>query len=229
MKRLIIIISTFISLLVVKNLLWLFGVGSFYIILGEIFIVGLFILLAYKLFNVLKFINTDDLTGTYNRKYFFEELKKEIERTKRQDNYLSLCMFDLDDFKAINDGYGHFLGDIVLKEFSDIVLSNIREYDIFARLGGEEFALLIVDNNKDYAYKVCERIRKKVEEKKFDTNIQMTISIGIANWKDCDNMDTLYEKADNAMYESKNKGKNITTIWKNGIVKDGTSKTCEED
>lgn len=229
MKKFIIIIATFISLIIIKDLLWIFGVGPLYVILGEVLLVGLFILLTYRLFKALEFINTDDLTGTYNRKYFFDQLKKEIEKTKRQDNYLSLCMFDLDDFKTINDGYGHFLGDMVLKEFSDIVLNNIREYDVFARLGGEEFALLITDNNKEYAYEVCERIRKKVEEKRFNTNISMTISIGIANWKECDNIDTLYEKADKAMYESKSKGKNATTIWQNGIVKNGTLESCEED
>lgn len=229
MKKFIILVLFFIILTVAKSLFLIFGMGSF-VVLCDILLSGLFILLVTKLYSVLRIVNIDDLTGSYNRKHFFDMLRKETEKAKRQQNNLSLCMFDLDDFKSINDRYGHFLGDATLKEFSEIVQNNIREYDLFARLGGEEFALLITDADEDYVYEVCERIRNEVKDNTFDGSVCMTISVGIAAWKEGDNIDTLYEKADKAMYESKIHGKNITTMWDNGIVKiNGSVKTCRED
>lgn len=203
--------------------------SSLYIAL-EAFLLLLFVLLFIKFYKTIQVVNVDDLTNTYNRKHFFDTLKKEIEKTKRQSNHLSFCMIDIDDFKTINDKFGHFVGDNILEEFANIVLDDIREYDTFARLGGEEFALLIIDNNKDYALEVCERIRKKIESNTFSTGVKLTISIGIANWEENDNIDTLYEKADKAMYESKVEGKNTTTLCKSGIINtDGFVKACTED
>lgn len=210
-------ISAIIILIISRGLF--IAIDPFYFVAGDLIIFGLFYYLSFKYRNVVKELNTDTLTGVYNRKHLFESLNREIQKAKRQNIYLSFCIIDIDDFKDINDSFGHFVGDDVLKEFSGIVLENIRSYDIFTRLGGEEFALIISDTDKNYAHEVCERVRCKVARHIFSNSIQLTISLGVATFKKDDNIDTLYEKADKALYESKFRGKNHTTIWENGIIK----------
>lgn len=163
---------------------------------------------------MLKVIHIDDLTGVYNRKHFFFQLKKEMERARRLGLDLSLCMFDLDDFKKVNDNHGHYTGDIVLSQFSSIVSDSIRKYDIFARLGGEEFGLIIVGEEDKEHCQLCERIRKTVEEYSFQEGIKLTVSIGVTKIKSDSDIDSLYKEADDAMFESKEKGKNRITIYK---------------
>lgn len=155
---------------------------------------------------------TDALTGLINRRQFNHQLDSEIARTKRYRNPLSLALFDIDDFKRINDLYGHITGDRILKELGHLILTNVRESDIAARYGGEEFALILPETGQIDSYELLERLRAMIEHTVFclpDNPMTVTISVGVAQ------MDVNYtqgfeiiEKADAALYEAKRKGKN---------------------
>ncbi len=155
---------------------------------------------------------TDPLTGSYNRLYFIKKLEEEIERAKREKAPLSFALIDLDDFKKINDTYGHKAGDIVLKEFVKTAKDFIRKIDTLARVGGEEFALILPSADVDSACKIVDRIRKSLKPIKFedDSCIPLTFSCGITSFKKDDNVDTIYHRADIALYMAKEKGKNRT-------------------
>lgn len=155
---------------------------------------------------------TDGLTGLVNRRQFNHQLQSEIARAKRHALPLSLALFDIDNFKKLNDTYGHPIGDRILKELGKLVTQNIRECDISARYGGEEFALILPETRQMEAYELLERLRALVERTVFclpDNPLTISISVGVAQ------MDfnqptavSLVEKADAALYEAKRKGKN---------------------
>jgi diguanylate cyclase (GGDEF)-like protein len=155
---------------------------------------------------------TDGLTGLVNRRQFNHQLQSEIARAKRHALPLSLALFDIDDFKKLNDTYGHPIGDRVLKDLGKLVTQNIRECDISARYGGEEFALILPETRQMEAYELLERLRALVERTVFclpDNPLTISISVGVAQ------MDfnqatavSLVEKSDAALYEAKRKGKN---------------------
>lgn len=157
--------------------------------------------------------HTDFLTGLFNRRFFYELAEKELERVKRYHKPLSLLMLDIDNFKRINDNYGHNIGDIVLKKLAEICISTIREIDIAGRLGGEEFGIVLPETQIDDAVEVAERLRKTVESAimQIDEEIlfRFTISIGAANLTgNHKNLDELMIAADKAMYFAKANGKN---------------------
>lgn len=157
---------------------------------------------------------SDYLTGLNNRRYFVELSKKELERVKRNNKPLSFLMLDIDNFKQINDTYGHNIGDIVLKNLADICIRTIREIDIAGRLGGEEFGIVLPETRIDDAVEVAERLRKAVESETMQINedivIRFTISIGAAYITGADkNFDDLMVAADRAMYAAKANGKNM--------------------
>ena len=138
----------------------------------------------------------------------------ELNRANRFSSPLSLLMLDIDFFKAVNDTHGHQVGDIALKSVADIAKSTLRDFDICARLGGEEFAVLLPETNKSQAYEVAERLRLAIENSKVPLPsgglpLTMTISIGVSSMtsKD-DNIDVLISKADKALYEAKKTGRN---------------------
>jgi len=155
---------------------------------------------------------TDGLTGLINRRQFNHRLQAEIARARRHHNPLSLALFDIDDFKKINDLYGHQVGDRILKELGALIIENVRESDIPARYGGEEFALILPETRQVEAYDLLERLRSLVERTVFclpDNPLTMSISVGVAQL----NMDNhtafeLVEEADAALYEAKKQGKN---------------------
>ena len=155
---------------------------------------------------------TDGLTDLYNHRYFQESLSQEISRQKRLKGKFSLLLLDIDDFKKLNDSYGHQAGDIVLKGISSILRSQVREVDMLARYGGEEFALLLLDTDKKGAMKMGERICRAISAQKFKLDGGMervTVSGGIACWPaDAQEKKLLLRKADRALYYSKEKGKN---------------------
>ncbi len=156
-------------------------------------------------------LSTDPLTGVYNRLYFSKKFEEEIERTKRTGRNLSFIIFDLDDFKKINDTYGHIAGDLVLKNFARSVLTAIRSIDIFARIGGEEFGLILPETDLKTAVQIAERIKKRlngVYVPEIDKKVKITFSAGIAGYRDGDNMDSIFHRADVALYRAKQKGKN---------------------
>lgn len=150
----------------------------------------------------------DALTDVHNRHMFAELFSKEVSIMKRQERPLSLLIIDLDHFKKVNDTYGHNIGDYVLKAFAQSVLSSVREADLFARWGGEEFVLLLRDASCDEAFKVAEKIRSVTEQTTFKEVGHVTCSIGITEVKPEDTLVSAVERADNALYVAKENGRN---------------------
>lgn len=161
---------------------------------------------------------TDGLTGLYNRRYFEENLSKEVTRSKRNGQPFSLIGLDLDFLKQINDKFGHAYGDIAIKTVADILKVNARSVDIAARLGGEEFSIILPGIASEGAMIAAERIRKAIEEKKLETIGHITASVGVATFPDqSDNVEEIVELTDRAMYESKRKGRNRVTLANSSI------------
>jgi len=156
---------------------------------------------------------TDGLTGLYNHRYFKEALHKEIKRAERYNLVFSLLMFDIDDFKKINDTYGHIKGDCVLKEISQIAREIFqREIDVVARYGGEEFVVILPQTTRERASIVGERLLSSVRERLWklaSLPVPVTISMGIASYPDSgESEDTIIQAADSFLYMAKKRGKN---------------------
>ncbi|MEO1784252.1 diguanylate cyclase [Thermodesulfobium sp. 4217-1] len=151
---------------------------------------------------------TDPLTSIYNRRYFLERLDEEIERIKRTSSKFSVIMLDIDNFKSINDKFGHNAGDLVLKSLSETIKDRIRKIDIFARWGGEEFVILLPETTPQKASILAEEIRVRLSNLKIEDINGITVSCGIAGSRQWDSVDSLIERADNLMYEAKAVGKN---------------------
>lgn len=154
----------------------------------------------------------DGLTGAFNRRYFMDKTEEAIAVMKRYQHPASLMIADLDHFKKINDEYGHQAGDLALKAFADACRQEIRESDIFGRLGGEEFSLMLPETTMQQAQILAERIRKATEALKIRVGarvIEITVSIGIAELNDEDEVvATMLHRADLAMYRAKAGGRN---------------------
>lgn len=158
----------------------------------------------------------DPLTGVYNRRYLDETLPREIARAQRELSELSIVMLDLDHFKAINDTYGHSVGDQVLKNTATRLMSSIRQNDFISRFGGEEFIIVMPGMPAKQAYDRMELCRKEIENIITDYNnkkISITISGGIASCVTYhETQDELIKMADDALYESKKNGRNRITL-----------------
>jgi len=158
---------------------------------------------------------TDELTGLYNSRHFFDRLKAEIERTDRYGHPLTLLMLDLDNFKRYNDAFGHLSGDRVLADTGKIIRKSIRSTDSAYRYGGEEFAVILPGSSGSDALYFAERIRKSLEnEALFDhrkDGLRVTVSIGVAQYIAEEEISAFIKRADENMYAAKNAGKN--TIW----------------
>ncbi len=152
----------------------------------------------------------DSLTSINNRHMFAELFDKELATSKRYGIDLSLLMLDLDNFKMVNDTYGHNIGDYVLKTFCSIVTGLIREADVFARWGGEEFVVLLQHTDCDQAYLAAEKIRLAVEAYIFNQAGHITCSIGITRVNTEDALSMAIERADQALYAAKHQGRNQT-------------------
>ncbi|MEW6613847.1 MAG: PAS domain S-box protein [Thermodesulfobacteriota bacterium] len=153
---------------------------------------------------------TDNLTGLYNQRHFYNELKREVERAKRLKHPLSLLLFDVDRFKYYNDTYGHLEGDKVLYEVGKVVANSIREnVDSGYRYGGDEFVVVLPETDKDQALPVAERIRTS-----FNNNglVDVTFSIGLVEYRLEYDLETFVRHADNAMYTAKRLGGDRITI-----------------
>jgi diguanylate cyclase (GGDEF)-like protein/PAS domain S-box-containing protein len=155
---------------------------------------------------------TDDLTGLTNRRSFFIRGNNEIRRSERYRTPLSLLVLDLDRFKAVNDRFGHQAGDKMLKCIADTLLRNVREVDTLARLGGEEFGVLLPNTGSEDAARLAERLRAAVEEADCQVRnrkMQVTVSIGVASYrKEMPNLDAILKDADSALYRAKSRGRN---------------------
>lgn len=159
---------------------------------------------------------TDELTNLYNYRYFINKLEKEVYEAQRYKRFLTVLIIDLDDFKLVNDTFGHPVGDQVLKKVAAIICSNIRQSDIAARYGGEEFGIILPETDKQGGFIVADKIRENISmidlswgELK-NKKLFLTASIGIATFpEDADNWERLIVEADNAMYKAKKRGKNL--------------------
>lgn len=155
---------------------------------------------------------TDSLTGVYNRRYFMLQFEKEISRIKREDSSLALLSFDFDFFKNVNDTFGHETGDKVLCATSRAIKKRLRPYDTLARLGGEEFSILLPDVDAPKALKIAESLRKVVQDQRIEANgqpVPVTITIGVAcaNANDAD-IATMMRLSDQNLYKGKASGRN---------------------
>ncbi len=158
---------------------------------------------------------TDSMTGLYNRRYFEEFIKKEAIRANRQNQKFTVISLDLDHLKQINDVYGHNYGDIAIKAIADVLKNNARSIDIAARMGGEEFNLILPGVDSQGGLIAAERIRKAIESVELEKIEHITASIGVATYLEhSDDIDELLELADQAMYESKRNGRNRVTLAK---------------
>ena len=151
---------------------------------------------------------TDSLTGLLNRGFFMINLEKEFSRIKRSEGNLACLMIDIDDFKELNDKYGHQFGDEVLKKFAVVMTEVARDYDMLARYGGEEFIVALPDTDIEDARLFAERLRVKTSVTKINFNTQVaciTVSIGVSQIEDMitDSSELLINRADKALYRAK--------------------------
>lgn len=178
---------------------------------------------------------TDPLTKLFNLREFKNRLSEEFKRSERYHRPLSLLMIDADHFKEYNDRMGHTKGDIVLKKISSLLREYVRETDNIFRYGGEEICVLLPETDKEQARIFAERLRQIVEEYRFDgqeeqPNGNMTISIGVASIPyDAVSTEGLIDKADKAMYDAKQKGRNLVCVYKRVAFKVTEVNTSDTD
>ena len=163
----------------------------------------------------------DGLTKLYIHRHFYLLLESEINRVHRYHHVLSLLMLDIDEFKMVNDTYGHLVGDMVLKEIANVIQKTVRHVDIPARYGGEEFTIIMPETSMHTSIIIAERLRKKISEieVKVDENtiIRPTVSMGVAEYPNAaDNIKDLIDAADKALYMSKQNGKNCIHYYFDG-------------
>lgn len=162
----------------------------------------------------------DMLTGLNNRRHFFELAEQQLARARRHGRPLSLLMMDLDNFKAVNDTYGHHVGDTALQKLSEVSVYTLRAIDILGRLGGEEFAALLPETTGEQALELAERLRLAVENAvmKLENGalFHFTVSIGVSSFESMDaRIDIMLKRADAALYKAKNAGRN--RVFSEGI------------
>ncbi len=151
---------------------------------------------------------TDYLTGVFNRRAFFALLKAEMERQRRHQRPFSLAYIDLDDFKAINDRFGHSEGDRLLHDIATTMAENLRSSDVIARLGGDEFGILLLESNAEQAEQVMRRLQDQLRAAVQVDRGPVTLSIGITTFNQVpDSVDELMKQADAMMYQAKSSGK----------------------
>lgn len=159
--------------------------------------------------------NYDSLTKAANRALYRRVMERECKRARRKNQHLSLVIFDIDHFKEINDTHGHSVGDSVLRSIAGVVKRNIEKNHVFARVGGEEFAVIVPDTSGEEAVQLGERLRKAIERTPMGTAGSVTVSVGVAEFREGDDPITLFERADDALYKAKKHGRNQTE-WNGG-------------
>lgn len=161
---------------------------------------------------------TDALTGLLNRHALYPILNKELDRAVRYARPFSIILFDIDEFKAVNDNYGHLEGDMVLKELSKLVNGLLRKTDYAGRWGGEEFLLILPETDTAEALMLAERIRMKIEDTFFTEVYNITASFSVAAYRTSQNLEALLECADKALYQAKNNGRNQVIVFQEELM-----------
>ncbi len=189
----------------------------------------LFLIPLYLIYSTLRVpalerqTEIDQKTGIFNHNYFMEQLQSELNRADRFDRPLCVIMADLDLLRNINNTYGHLAGDEVLKGIAKILQHSVREYDVVARFGGEEFVILMPETVLETGYRRAEEVRLAIEKAEFAiptsvTPIKVTISMGIAGREQNNQTrEEIIHNADTALYHSKLKGRNRTYIYNSGV------------
>ena len=175
-----------------------------------------FIIFAYRRWKeTLTLYNTahnlsirDPLTGLYNRRFFSEALQNEIAISKRNSNRFTVMLIDLDDFKSINDSLGHDIGDEVLIRFSQMLMNEMRESDIAARWGGEEFIILCRNTDDGDAHIISDKLLRAFRNQLYAEGLNVTGTLGVATSDGTESLELVIKKADDRLYEGKTHGKN---------------------
>lgn len=181
---------------------------------------GLYMMMSKRfeleLANIVHQANTDDLTGVWNRRYLFELSQQEFKRARRYDRPLSVLAIDIDHFKKVNDAHGHIVGDLLLKELASTVQSVLRESDVFARTGGEEFMVLLPESDATDSATVAERVQRAISRVTINSRgvpVGVTISIGVASLSIEDqDIQAVFQRADAGLYEAKHNGRNCIIL-----------------
>ncbi|MBN2804245.1 MAG: diguanylate cyclase [Deltaproteobacteria bacterium] len=162
--------------------------------------------------EIYKMTIIDGLTNIYNKRYFMENIQRELARSSRHSRPLSLIMFDIDFFKKINDTYGHLAGDTILQDLSAVVKNRMRKDEILARYGGEEFAVILPESNLESAVNLAENIKSSIENHRFlfeKAPIPVTVSLGVACTSgEIDTEQEFIKMADQKLYQAKQEGRN---------------------
>lgn len=164
-----------------------------------------------------KLATTDGLTEVFNRNTFLQLFKQEVRRIERYGQPLTVLVFDLDHFKSVNDTYGHHAGDHVLIQFAKTITTELRDSDIFGRMGGEEFAAVLVETDEKGGRQLADRLRQKTEQLRVcvdGQDIHMTVSIGCTSWQKSDSeVEEVLKRADRALYSAKHAGRNRVVFY----------------
>jgi diguanylate cyclase (GGDEF)-like protein/PAS domain S-box-containing protein len=155
---------------------------------------------------------TDKLTNLYNRHKIDEVLHDEISRAQRYRSPFAVLMVDIDNFKEVNDNFGHHVGDMIIKEFAAVLSEQSRQSDTLGRWGGEEFLIIIPESCKETALHSAKRLKERIQEHRFGVVGTMTASIGLTLFKNHDTAESLIKRADDALYTSKNSGRNLVSF-----------------
>jgi diguanylate cyclase (GGDEF)-like protein len=207
--------ETAVGLLWGHGLLWLLCLGG--IIFG-------FNRLRVAHDRIITLLYTDSLTGIANRRIFLESLGGAISFAQRHQTPLSIIMADLDDFKSVNDTFGHKAGDRVLQAFAILLMENSRQEDLAARFGGEEFIMMLPGAGAEEAAVLGERVRRHWQEMTSPGfSIRVTASFGVATYQPGETLDGFIERADQALYDAKMLGKNQV------VVREDTTEQLEEE
>jgi diguanylate cyclase (GGDEF)-like protein len=171
--------------------------------------------LASALDQIRELVHHDDLTGAFNRRSLVARLAEELSRSQRTRVPFCVAMLDLDHFKAVNDGYGHAVGDEVLKTFAEVAQSAMRKTDVFGRYGGEEFMMILTASAKAGSASALDRVIAVVAAYDWSAlapGLRLTISAGLAEYRDGESVEQLINRADAALYEAKGGGRNRTKV-----------------
>jgi len=164
--------------------------------------------------NILRMANIDYLTGLYNRRYFFQRMECELSRCRRENRPMGVLLLDIDNFKVVNDTYGHAAGDHVLTRLAGVLHRCCRDYDLVGRFGGEEFIICLPGANQEETFSIAERTRKQIAEESFnctDATFTITVSIGCVSAYNSERQD-LIVAADEGLYQAKRNGKNQAVV-----------------